>query len=71
MAAPRVVLIPINGDSPVNAVDWTNPNTQRTDFIGGFQLANGVTRIGRPTGVAVGSQGSLPRSPGLVSAGPH
>jgi glucose/arabinose dehydrogenase len=27
--------------------------------VGGFQLSNGVTRIGRPTGLAVGAQGSL------------
>jgi glucose/arabinose dehydrogenase len=28
-------------------------------FVGGFQLADGVTRIGKPTGIAVGAQGSL------------
>jgi glucose/arabinose dehydrogenase len=58
-AAPRVVYVPMNGDSPTTAVDWADPTKQWTEFVGGFQLADGMTRIGRPSGIAVGSQGSL------------
>jgi glucose/arabinose dehydrogenase len=58
-AAPRVAYVPMSGDSPATPVDWTDPTKQWADFVGGFQLADGVTRIGRPTGVAVGAQGSL------------
>jgi glucose/arabinose dehydrogenase len=58
-SAPRVAYVPMNGDSPVTPVDWADPTKQWTEFVGGFQLADGVTRIGRPTGIAVGSQGSL------------
>ncbi|HEV8020155.1 MAG TPA: hypothetical protein VGP41_02755 [Candidatus Lustribacter sp.] len=55
---PRVVFIPMNGDQPKTAVDWNDPTTQWKEFVGGFQLADG-RRIARPTGVAVGSDGSL------------
>jgi len=58
-SAPRVAYVAMNGDSPVIPADWSDPTAQWVDFIGGFQLANGSTRIGRPTGVAVGVQGSL------------
>jgi glucose/arabinose dehydrogenase len=55
---PRVVFVAMNGDRPKKSVDWTNPATQWTDFVTGFQT--GCTdRIGRSTGVAVGPQGSL------------
>ncbi len=48
----------MNGDRPSKSVDWSNPTTQWTDFVTGFQ--SGCTaRIGRPTGIAVGSKGSL------------
>lgn len=58
-AAPaRVVFVPMKGDRPAKPVDWTNPTTQWTDFVTGFQ--SGCTaRAGRPTGVAVGPKGSL------------
>ncbi|MBV8344341.1 MAG: hypothetical protein JO190_05005 [Candidatus Eremiobacteraeota bacterium] len=58
-AAPsRVVFVAMNGDRPVKRVDWSDPTTQWTDFVTGFQ--SGCTaRIGRPTGVAVGPKGSL------------
>lgn len=59
VSPPRVAFVPMNGDSPKTAVDWSNPATQWTDFVSGFQLADGKTRIGRPTGVAVGPSGSL------------
>jgi glucose/arabinose dehydrogenase len=57
-AAPQVVAVPMNGDRPVTPVDWQNPHTQWRTFVGGFQ-PSGVERSGRPTGIAVGSQGSL------------
>jgi glucose/arabinose dehydrogenase len=59
IAPPRVVYVPMNGDAPATAVDWTDPTKQWSDFVSGFQSANGTTRIGRPTGVAVGATGSL------------
>ncbi len=56
---PRVVYVPMNGDSPVTAVNWKDPTVQwgNMEFIGGF--GNGPDYQGRPTGIAVGSQGSL------------
>lgn len=58
-AAPaRVVFVAMSGDRPSKSVDWSNPTTQWSDFVTGFQ--SGCTeRIGRPTGIAVGSKGSL------------
>jgi glucose/arabinose dehydrogenase len=56
---PRVVFVPMNGDAPQINADWTDPTKQWTEFIGGFQQSDGRTRVGRPTGLAVGSQGSL------------
>ena len=57
-APPRVVFIAMRGDRPVKPVDWKNPTRQWTDFVTGFQPAC-RTRIGRPTGIAVGAKGSL------------
>jgi glucose/arabinose dehydrogenase len=55
---PRVVFVAMSGDRPAKSVDWTNPATQWTNFVTAFQ--SGCTdRIGRPTGIAVGPQGSL------------
>jgi glucose/arabinose dehydrogenase len=56
---PRVVFVPMNGDMPATPVNWSDPTVQWSEFIGGFLLADGITRIGRPTGIAVGAQGSL------------
>ena len=55
---PRVAFVPLDGDAPKSAVDWRDPSVQWREFAGGFQLESG-RRIGRPTGVAVGSKGSL------------
>jgi glucose/arabinose dehydrogenase len=55
---PRVVFIAMNGDEPKTAVDWNDPAVQWKEFVGGFQTANGQ-RIARPTGIAVGPDGSL------------
>jgi glucose/arabinose dehydrogenase len=55
---PRVVFIAMHGDEPVTPVDWNDPAKQWKEFAGGFQGPDG-RRIARPTGVAVGSDGSL------------
>jgi len=55
---PRVVFVAMRGDTPDTPVDWNDPNTQWSEFVGGFQTASGE-RTGRPTGVAVGPQGDL------------
>ena len=56
--APRVVFIPMRGDAPAKPVNWDDPSTQWQEFVSGFQTGGG-DRIARPTGVAVGSDGSL------------
>ncbi|MBC5801203.1 MAG: hypothetical protein GIX03_08730 [Candidatus Eremiobacteraeota bacterium] len=58
LVPPRVVFVPLHGDDPTRAVDWNDPSVQWTAFLSGFQSADG-SRTGRPTGVAVGPQGSL------------
>ena len=55
---PQVVFVPMTGDEPQTPVDWSNPGAQWHEFVGGFQLPDG-SRIGRPTGIAVGTDGSL------------
>ena len=39
-------------------VDWADPDAQWTEFLSGCQSADG-SRTCRPTGVAVGPDGSL------------
>lgn len=56
---PRVVFIAMHGDDPATPVHWSDPNAQWTQFVGGYQEGGTATRIGRPTGVTVGPQGSL------------
>ena len=58
LVAPRVVFVPLRGDAPVTPVDWNDPTKQWEPFVSGFQRAD-ETRVGRPTGVAVGPEGSL------------
>jgi len=57
---PRVNFVQFNSLTrlPEKPVDWNNSYAQWTDFFSGFQDANS-NRIGRPTGVAVGIEGSL------------
>jgi glucose/arabinose dehydrogenase len=55
---PRVVFVPLRGDQPTIPVDWSNPDKQWRQFVGGFQNSAGA-RYGRATGVAVGSDGDL------------
>lgn len=56
---PRVVFIPMHGDMPAHAANWTDPTTQWTSFIDGYQSGGTIERIGRPTGIAVAVDGSL------------
>jgi len=58
-AVPQVVFVPMNGDAPAVPVDWSNPTRQWSVFVGGFEASNGMTRVARPTGIAVGPLGSL------------
>jgi glucose/arabinose dehydrogenase len=58
-APPRVVFVPMNGDAPKTAVNWSDPSAQWNDFLSGFQSSDGRTRTGRPTGIAIGPSGSL------------
>ena len=55
---PRVAFVAFRGNDPAKGVDWANPEAQWTEFLGGCQSADG-TRACRPTGVAVGTDGSL------------
>ena len=57
--APRVAFVKMNGDAPATPVDWSDPSKQWSEFVGGFQLADNVTRIARPTGIALGNAGSV------------
>jgi glucose/arabinose dehydrogenase len=58
LVPPRVVFVPLKGDEPVAQVDWSDPTKQWREFLGGYQDSSGY-RTGRPTGIAVGSEGSL------------
>ncbi len=58
-APPRVAFVPITGDVPATEVDWSDPSKQWVEFGGGFQAANGQSRLARATGIAVGVKGSL------------
>lgn len=55
---PRVAFVALRRDTPAKAVNWTDPNVQWSEFVGGYQNISG-TRTGRPTGVAIGPQGDL------------
>jgi glucose/arabinose dehydrogenase len=55
---PRVAFLPFSGGHPAKPVDWHDPAAQWTEFLGGCQAADG-SRSCRPTGVAVGPDGSL------------
>ncbi len=57
--APRVVFVPMRGDSPVSAIDWNDPGKQWSEFVGGYQAGGSNRRIGRPTGITVGPQSDL------------
>jgi glucose/arabinose dehydrogenase len=55
---PRVAFVAFKDGEPAKPVDWSNPGAQWTEFGGGCERALGM-RACRPTGVAVGTDGSL------------
>jgi glucose/arabinose dehydrogenase len=57
-AEPQVVTITMRDGRPATPVDWRDSHVQWRSFIRGFQPGP-RERIGRPTGIAVGAQGSL------------
>ncbi len=58
LVPPRVVFVPFEHGQPKIPVNWNDPSAQWTEVVGGFQKPDGE-RIGRPTGVAIGIEGSL------------
>lgn len=58
-AMPQVVSVAMRDGHPVTAVDWQNPSAQWRTFVGGFQGSSELRRNGRPTGLAIGMEGSL------------
>jgi|SRR5579872_3548667 len=56
---PRVVFIPMRGDTPARAADWNDPNVQWSEFADGYQRGGTIARSGRPTGIVVAPDGSL------------
>ena len=58
VASPLVAFVPLTGDTPTTAVSWTDPTKQWSIILSGFQRADG-SRIGRPSGIAIGPNGSL------------
>ena len=58
-AMPQVVSIAMRDGRPVTPADWQNPAAQWHTFVGGFQANGAMRRNGRPTGLAVGGEGSL------------
>jgi glucose/arabinose dehydrogenase len=57
--APRVAYVSFRGNDPARGVDWSNPDAQWRDFVTGCQEGESRARPCRPTGVAVGTDGSL------------
>lgn len=56
--SPLVAFVPLRGDTPSTPVSWSDPRKQWSTILSGFQRADG-SRIGRPSGIAIGPQGSL------------
>jgi len=56
---PQVAFVPMSGDAPVTPVNWSDPTAQWTQFLGGLGTSASTNYKARPTGIAVGSQGSL------------
>lgn len=56
---PLVVFVPMHRDEPLRIVNWNDPSTQWTTFVSGFQNGGTIQRSARPTGIAVGPDGSL------------
>jgi glucose/arabinose dehydrogenase len=51
---PRLAFVPMSGDTPTTAVDWSDPTKQWSEFVTGWSQ-----NTARATGVAVGAKGSL------------
>jgi glucose/arabinose dehydrogenase len=52
----------MTGDAPVTRVNWNDPTVQSRTFVGNFGSTwsmGGMGYIGRPTGIAIGVNGSL------------
>jgi len=49
----------MSGDAPVTPVNWNDPTVQWKRFMWNFGSTSDTNYIGRPTGIAVGAQGSL------------
>jgi glucose/arabinose dehydrogenase len=49
----------MKGDTPEHPANWNDPTTQWKKFIDGYQNGGTSERIGRPTGITVGPDGSL------------
>jgi glucose/arabinose dehydrogenase len=58
LVPPRVAFVPLRNDEPAKPVDWADPSAQWHEFVRGFQRPD-ESRVGRPTGIAVGPLGSL------------
>ena len=56
---PRVFFVPMHGDVPATPVDWSDPTRQSVAFASGFGTSASNAYDGRPTGVAIGPNGSL------------
>jgi glucose/arabinose dehydrogenase len=56
---PRVYFVPMAAAGPRIPVNWADPTVQSQTFVTGFGTASTNGYIGRPTGVAVGPNGSL------------
>jgi glucose/arabinose dehydrogenase len=56
---PSVSFVAMNGDAPVTPVNWSDPTVQWTTFLDGLGTATSTSYKARPTGIAVGPQGSL------------
>jgi glucose/arabinose dehydrogenase len=54
-----VIFVPMSGDAPVMPVNWSDPTAQWSIFLGGMVTPSSTSYFVRPTGVAVGPQGSL------------
>ncbi len=53
------MFVPMTGDAPTTVVDFNDVTTQWTEFLYGFQNMGTGVRVGKPTGIAVGPQGTL------------
>jgi glucose/arabinose dehydrogenase len=56
---PRVYFVAMNGDAPVTPVNWSDPTVQSQAFLAGLGSSTSSQYLARPTGIAIGSQGSL------------